>query len=287
MADTKVTTPDSPIVAVEPSNPEKDKATSNEIQNFSGDQYVIDSLDNRPIEQLNNDYTVLNELENVEAIRVAPQQRSTQQDILTSTRGVQMRSKFKVYMLDFPEGHGSNGLLAMEKPPVVSRLMFIVAEQAVSGYDERGRFGLNVLVFSPRSSRPILIIQRPLKKHFKTIRVYDGQSNYLGSVTRITKLFKTILVLTDNNGNKVLSMKGSKNKKFNQLFITDSGTKTKNGIITTKWSQGGAITKDTTSGGASDILFPPQATVATRSLLLSVSIFFQMLWFDKASRSAA
>jgi len=253
--------------------------------------YVLEYFNGNPVAGVNA--SALNDLVTADGIRISVAQAKSSQpggassavgptNTLQTTQGAVIQATSKIHALDYKGGMPAEGVSGLDTkgPPNVTDLLYVTVEQAHSAAEPaKGTF--NILVFSPLSAQPVLVIERPVKNHFKSIKVFDGQLTLLGSVERISGLLNHKLVVMGPDNATLYSMKGTKFSTWTDLVLRDGKSKLKTGVITKRWCPEGAATKETSAGGIYDVIFPTGSILAQRALLLASALFMDMLWFDK------
>lgn len=252
------------------------------IQQFGLDDYIIQDIDNRQINQV--DYNSLNTLLQSQGVRISRKNDAATR--ITSTRGQTLNGEYFIRDLRFPQGFGTQGIHSFTETmtPEIGETSFFVVEQqkqatSMLEIKETKKQMINYLIFSVSSSKPVLIVQRPFKSVFSKIYVYDGQGTYFGTVTKRAGILSSKLLVSDPQGSEIMSMKTSKSHGWSDLWVKDLGTREKSGLITTKWS-GGSHIKKGVNFETLDLLFPTNAKLSERCMLLAAGLFVDMLLFD-------
>jgi len=255
---------------------------SRQQQQFSLDDYVLQDIDNRAVDQA--DYNTLTTLLQYEGVRIS--KRFDPATRITSTRGQQLQSQYFIKPLRFPHGFGTQGIFSMDDTitPEVGEDSFFIVEQQKQGTAmlearETTKEMINYLVYSMYSNMPVLILQRPFKNVFHKIHVYDGQGTYFGTVTRRSGLLSSKLLVADPQGSEIMSMKTSKMHGWNDLWIKNISTKEKSGMFTTRWT-GGTTVKKGVHVDTLDVIFPTGSKLSERCLLIAAGIYAEMIFFD-------
>lgn len=246
------------------------------------DEYTLTNIDDVNIGDMN--YNVLNDIMNMQGIRIIRQHDAVNN--FKTVRGQVLTSKFKLQDLSFPQGYGTLGLKELDesiKPDIGTNYLYAVEEtkeaSSLLGEKHSGKSMVSWFVFSPKSSKPLLIIQRPFKAVFHKLYVYDGLGTYFGSVIKRTGLLKSKIVFIDSLGNEIYSLKNSKMKDWSEFWLKGVDSDEKVGLFTTKWASRGVMSKASPQEPF-DILFPSDSTLSNRCLLIGGGLFMDMLCFE-------
>jgi len=136
---------------------------------------------------------------------------------------------------------------------------------------------LHLLSFSGYDERPAFIIERPLKDSFRSLVVYNGEGEILGSVDLVLSLLKRKLVVYDNANNIVFNMKSFKLAQAQDIIIREKDGKDKVGLITRRFSS--QATKDQNAGY--DVFFPTNSDWTQRALLMATALYMDSLWISR------
>lgn len=243
------------------------------------DEYTLSNIDDVEVGDMN--YNVLGDILHMQGIRVIRQMDA--HNTFKTIRGNVLESKYKLQDLTFPEGFGTRGIYELEnmQPQIGTNELYAVEESRevsalLSGSDKPM---VNWLVFSYKSSKPLLIIQRPFKAVFHKIYIYDGLGTYFGSVSKRTGLLKSKIVFLDSLNEEIYSMKHSKNKEWSEYYIKNVKSEEKVGLFTTKFANKGVMSKKSPAEPF-DILFPSDASLSNRCLFIAAGLFMDMLCFE-------
>lgn len=258
------------------------QGTTTEQKQFMLDDYVIQEIDNRPVNQV--DYNTLNALLDSEGVRISKHTDAVPH--IRSVRGQDLKGEYFIQTLKFPHGFGTQGIFSPNDPitPELGEDRFFVIEQSKQGSTmletrETTKEMINYLVYSMNSNKPVLIIQRPFKNVFHKLYVYDGHGTYYGNVIKRSGILSSKLIITDPQGNEIISMKASKMHGWSDLWMKNLSTKEKTGMMTTRWT-GGANVKKGVNINTLDIIFPTSSKLSERCLLLAAGIFVEMIFLD-------
>jgi hypothetical protein len=205
-------------------------------------------------------------------IQQVPNKLRTDKDIVLS-------ADFMIYGLDYPGQLWLQGSDAMEgkAAPVSTDLLFMTVTHnppAAAGTANLDRNSL-LLCYSAHSQRPLFVIERPIKDHFKFLKVYGNNFNYIGRVEVSTRFLKKKIQIVSHEDAVLYTLKTSKLLGSSELFISEG--KKKVGLISKRFTE--ILTKEGPVGF--DCFFPSAASWEQRCLFMAATLYMDNLWFDK------
>jgi len=133
---------------------------------------------------------------------------------------------------------------------------------------------LQFQLFDVKDGSLVLTIRRSPKLINEHIEVFDANSHLIGTVRKHFSVLSAQLVVLDEKENELFWLRGPKYPGWHKMGIFKG--KDKVGFINKKWQLAG----QSEEAESFDLLFPENADLSSRELLLAAAFLIDLIWFD-------